>query len=475
VKVALINPPLSPEQRYGEFGPLGNRLYNTGLLWLAAVAREKGHDPRIIDAAAWDWDAHRTAAELADWGAEFCGITATTVAIDSAGELAAKIRARMPDAKIVLGGAHVTALPEDTLLDHLAFDAAAIGEGEQTFVEMLDRYATGRDLKGIKGTAYRDSDRIRINPARPLIEDLDRLPFPAWDLLDGLAENYWPTLQCVLRMPSSILITSRGCSASCTFCDRALFGKRERYHGARYVIEMMRTLSLDYGIRDLAIHDENFLADIDRVREICKELIAAKLDLSWSCQGRADIELDDATLDLLKRAGCWQILFGIESADKEVLRRLGKGLDIVQASKLLARVRAAGIRTKGFFMIGAPGETEASLQRTEAYLHNAPLSDIQITIYTPFPGAPLTATLDKFGTVTQGYDKRNLFDVSFVPKGLSEQTLRSFQRRAMARFYLRPSVISDYASRFTRGFPLKTIGRIALGAARLLAWRIGKT
>jgi radical SAM superfamily enzyme YgiQ (UPF0313 family) len=473
MNVVLIVPPVSPAERYGDFGPLGSRLFNTGLLWLAAVARDAGHRISILDAAARGWDVERTAAAVAAAAPDVCGVTATTPAIESTERLCARLRSRLPRTVLVLGGAHVTSLPHETMDRNPALDFAVVGEGEITFVELLNGLRNGDPVSELAGVVDGRNGVARVNPRRALIPDLDSLPLPAWDLLPDLARNYWPTLQCIRRLPSSILITSRGCGAHCTFCDRSLFGNRARFHGPEYVLSMMETLARSFGVRDFAIHDENFLENVERAEAICARILNRRMNVSWSCQGRADVELTDEQLALMRRAGCWQILVGIESANERVLRCLAKQIDLAEARSFLARVRKFGMRTKGFFMIGAPCETEESLEETKRFALAAPFNDIQVTLFTPFPGAPLTPALDKYGVVRGTYAGYNEYGVSFVPHGLDEDRLQQAQRAILAEFYFRWTVVLDYVARMAVCRPWRHAGRLLVGLWRIVLWRRG--
>ena len=465
--LVLIQPPLTAAQRYGEFADVGNNLPNLGLANLAAYAREQGISVAIIDAPAMGYDVRRTVREVVAMQPKVAGITSVTLSIVAASECAKGIKQAMPHVVTLVGGAHVTALPDETMTTYDAFDIGVVGEGERTLVELWSALNGDGSIEAIDGIVLRNGGKIERTAPRELIRDLDVLPMPAWDLLPDLAKTYRPSPQSTFRLPSTILFTTRGCPFRCSFCDRSVFGQRVRPHSAQRVVEMFRHLHDRYGIVDFAIHDESFIFNRRRLEAICEGLLRDDLDVSWVCQGRVDQPLPLETLRLMKRAGCRQLQFGIETADQRLLDILQKGTTIENAVSGLARTKAAGLSTKAFLMAGVPGETAESLAALERFTLTAPLDDIMVSYFTPFPGCELYDEIDKYGKLVGGYDAMSEYRVVFVPDGLTAEEIETARRRIYRRFYLRPRIVTNYARRTLAGNAAPFIVRSALSSMKM--------
>ena len=330
-----------------------------------------------------------------------------------------------------------------------AFDLAVLGEGEETLVALLAALQGESDLAGVQGILYRDGETLRPTAPRPFLRELDRLPLPAWDLLEGFPQRYAPAPFKVRKLPAASLVSSRGCPNSCIFCDRSVFGAQCHGHSADYVVKMIRTLYRDYGVREFSFEDDTFVTFKKRLNEICAGLIAARMDIAWTCLGRVD-HITPANLALMQRAGCWQISFGIESGNQAILDTIGKGVTLEQIRRAIAATRQAGILAKGFFIVGHPGETQETLQQTIDFALELPLNDLSVTMLTPFPGTELYARAAEFGQFDDDWSKLNLLNAVFVPHGLSAADLVRAQQELTRRFYLRPRIIADYAGRLLR-------------------------
>lgn len=443
----LVNPPLSAAARYGRLAGLGNQLPNLGLAYLAAALRERGVDVAIIDAAALQYDAATTVAQVIARKPRFCGLTAATLAVHAAATVAAAVKSALPECRTIIGGPHVSSLPLPTLAEFPAFDLGVVGEGESTAWELVQAVREGRDPGVVPGVIARLNGRIVAAPPREPLADLDALPLPAWDLLPDLASAYAPSPQSVFRLPSTILFTSRGCPYHCSFCDRSVFGNRLRLHSAGRVFAMMEHLYRAYGIVDFAFHDESLLIREDRLLELCRLLRESGLPLSFSCQGRVDQPVAPAVWRAMAAAGCWQVAFGIESGSDAVLATLCKGTTVAQGRARLREVRAAGLATKAFIMLGVPGETPRTLAETAAFVLHEALDDVMLDFFTPFPGSELSRDLERRGELLGDYRRMSEHEVTFVPRGLATEELLRFRRWLYRRFYLRPRIVGRYLRR----------------------------
>lgn len=439
----LVNPPITLEERYGSFASVGSQAPPLGLCYLAATARNSGYSVQIIDAPALDMDLTRTMAEVGKIDAEVIGLTASTVSIYRASELAKTIKQSGITAPILIGGPHVSSLPRETLEEFGEFDLGVLNEGEFTVPEILACHKGGGNPGAISGLVYREANEAVLSPSRSNIEDLDTVPYPAWDLLPHLPEYYKPSPHSYLKLPSTSLMSSRGCNGTCTFCARPFMGEKYRAHSADYTVGMIDHLVTVYGIRDIMFYDDNFLLDKKRVVTICEALLKKDYTISWSCLARPEITSDDL-FGLIKKAGCWQIAFGIESADQGILETIRKKATVERMSEVIRKTNEAGIHSRGYFMIGCPGETKETIEKTTRFIRESGLKDFHVTFCTPMPGAELFETAHKYGAFAQDWKKLGFWDPVFIPRGMTKEQLIDSHRRMYRKFYLRPAIFLRY-------------------------------
>jgi anaerobic magnesium-protoporphyrin IX monomethyl ester cyclase len=437
-KLLLVSSPLTLEQRYGRLAWAGSTQPSFGLACLAAVARESGVEVRLLDAAAENLSVAASFQEVMKFEPDMVGIGSTTAGIVASGDLAARIKNHRPHTLIVVGGCHATALPEETLSEFSGFDVAVIGEGEATFLEMLSSIkANGSIPDNLAGTAVRSEGKVLSNKPREYIRILDELPLPAWSLFRNFPHAFCPSPARVKRYPCASVVLTRGCPNRCVFCDRSVFGNFCRSYSPKYAVAMFKDLRENYGVKEILVEDDTFVLVKRRVQEFCERLIAEKVDVSWSCLGRADqVALD--LLKIMRRAGCWHISYGIESGNADILAAMGKNLEIQQIERAVRWSKEAGLRTKGFFMVGFPGESQASLAETRKMVKSLPLDDISVMQVTPFPGSELFAIADQLGTFERDWTKMTTLETVFIPHGLTRKDLETASTRLVRDFYLQP-------------------------------------
>ncbi|MDX9755065.1 MAG: radical SAM protein [bacterium] len=449
--VVLMTPPVTLEERYGALAASGNCTPCLASTILAAIARQAGYPSFVVDASAEGLDAATVLTRLEAIQPQFVGFTTTTLTTLPAERLAEQIKARWPHLVIGIGGPHATAIPEETLRRCPAFDFAAIHEGDQTILDILQTMQEGsRDFARIPGIVCRDSEgAIHKTPPRPPFQDLDSLPFPAWDLLEGYPHRYNPGYFKVAQMPSASFVSSRGCPFTCSFCDTSVFGQKIRAHSAEYMVDLFVYLNDRFGIRDVTFEDDTFMVYRKNVERFCELLLSKNLKMTWACNSRVNLAKPDL-LQTMKSAGCWHISYGIESGSQAILDHEDKKLKLSQIHEGIENTRRAGIAAKGFFIVGHPRETQETLQATYALTQTVPFSDISVTCMTPFPGSPLSRTAHEFGTFENDWTKMNLLTPVFVPHGLTAEDLQFWQRKILRAFYFRPKTILDYAARVAR-------------------------
>ena len=445
MRIVLIDPPTSHEQIYGEWDLSAVDTYSPplGLLYIASYIREHDHIPIIFDLTALNWSLQTAVESTLSLNPDVVGVTAKTININNANRIAEKLKASGYTKPIVLGGAHVTAEPVMTLTMFKSIDYGVIGEGEVTFLEMLEKMQQEQTLDDVKGVAWRKNEnQIIVNPPRGLIMDLDTLPLPAWDLLANFPNGYPHSALETKRLPAASIITSRGCPYQCTFCDRAIFGSRVRQHSPEYTLRMIRYLKGTYGIRDLMMLDDNFILDKKKLFVVCDALVREKMDISWYCMGHARIMTDDR-LEKIKEAGCWFIEMGIESGCDRILKSIKKNTTKAEIAEAVRRARRAGLKVKGNFIFGFPTETKGSLEETIQFATSIGLNYFQQNFLTLWPGCELASYGEESRHAEKDWSKLAHQRVTYVPNGLSEEDLIQASKDAFRRFYLRPRVILE--------------------------------
>jgi len=441
LRIALISSPISLEERYGGFSGAANTESSYALVCLAAVAEREGMDVRIIDAAAENLSVEQTLVEIKEYKPDIVGISSTTAGIVASGKFAECLKTLDKRIISIIGGCHVTSLPEETLAEFNGFDIAVIGEGELTLAEILKAIDdTGAIPTTIPGTALRRNGHFSLNEPRSLIDNLDLLPLPAWRLLRGFPDSFLPSPARINRFPCASVVFARGCPNHCQFCDRSVFGNKVRSYSPAYAINLLKDLANNFGVREILIEDDTFIISRKWVTEFCEKLMAEKIDITWSCLGRADRVTPDI-LKLMRKAGCWHISYGIESGDQKILDAMNKREDLARMHDAVRWSREAGLKTKGFFMVGFPGETVESLRLTKELALKLPLDDISVMQLTPFPGTALYNSADQYGAFEKDWRKMNTLSTVFVPHGFTREDMERARSAMLREFYFRPSVL----------------------------------
>jgi radical SAM superfamily enzyme YgiQ (UPF0313 family) len=411
-----------------------------GTLMLAAVVRRAGHQVHIVDGKRTGTPVDEVARKVARLAPDHVGISATTISIHNAGRIAARLKALVPSAVVTVGGPHVSAVPERTLAMFPGFDVGMVGEGERSYPELIAR-GVGGDARDVAGLVYRDAGAIRVNPAAPYLDgdELDALPEPAWDLVPDFPLHFQPNIFNYRATPVASLVTSRGCPFSCTFCDRSTSGRKGRFHSVDWVIAVCRRLDR-LGVRHVLFYDDLFTVNRRRIVELCERFLGEGFRFTWSCNSHPNL-LDAEHLRLMRRAGCWQIAYGIESGSQRVLDVVKHEVRIPRMLETLRETREAGIRVKGLLMMAHPTEAEDSLEDTVRFLRTAPLDLAQVTKFTPDPGTPSYPTVRQHGAFEEDWERMNAMNWVFVPHGLTPTLLERWFRRAYHAFYTRPDVI----------------------------------
>lgn len=463
----FVVPPVTAEDRYGPMASAGNSLPPHAFLYLGAVARRAGWTPVIVDCPALAIPLGRCADEILKHDPDVVGFTTTTMSVAKAATVAEDIRRQAPEVLLAVGGPHVTALPAETLERLPVFDVGCAGEGEEPLLRLLAALESGGDPRDVPGLVVRDDDgSVRANPPGEQI-DLAGLPDLAWDLLDGFPDHYHAAATYLNKTPFTDLIVSRGCRYRCTFCDNQTFGRSIRALPVDKILGNIDRLVADYGIKSLFFTDDSLMTLRDDFVAVCEGLVERGYDLEWSINARTS-EVDAEILALMRRAGCWQISYGVESGSWEILKRIKKAATPNMQARALRLTAEAGIKSNAYIIIGFPGETHETLRETEEFLKRVPIDTLRLTFFTPFPNTDITEDLVGNGEIVADWTRLNFYNIAYIPNGLTRKDLERAYRRIMMQFYLRPRVLRTFLPHLLVPRKALALFRGTFGLGRLL-------
>jgi anaerobic magnesium-protoporphyrin IX monomethyl ester cyclase len=440
MRCALIIPAWTPEDIFSSktAGSQINYWQPLGTLYVAASIQQAGHEVQFYNGA---FMSHEEIIDrLRVYQPQFIGLYSTAFGWEKAKKTAAAIKAVLSQVFIVVGGPYPVAAKEKCLQDCPDIDAVVTGEGEITVAEMLARLESARNFDGVEGVVFRLGNEIKENPPRPLITDLDALPFPARDLL-GEAAKYIPPPATYKRKPVAVIMTARGCNRHCLYCFQL---DKNRASGIRYrsVENVMAEIELvlSQGYREIKFIDDTLTADYHRAMSIAGEIKKRGLDFTWFASAVVN-QVDKPLLQAFKEAGCWAILFGAESGVQKNLNAIRKGITPDQIRRAVKAAKEVGITVYTPFLFGIPGQTfEDGLKTIEFALELDP--DIaNFHAITPFPGTELYDNIEKYGTMSEDLTDYTYQGAAFVPYTMTREQIAELRQLALKKFYSRPKFL----------------------------------
>jgi radical SAM superfamily enzyme YgiQ (UPF0313 family) len=435
---AIVVPAWLPEDIFSQktAGSQINYWQPLGTLYVASALLKAGHRVEFLNGAFISHDT--IMAKLAEIRPEVVGLYSTTFGWDRAMKTAAAIKALDHRIFVVVGGPYAVAVQEKCLEDCPDLDAVVTGEGELTMQELLMHLAENRPLNGVEGLAFRDNGKIIKNRPRPLIVDLDSIPFPARELL-GDTERYIPPPATYRRKPVAVLMTSRGCNRHCLYCFQI---DKHRKSGIRYrsIPNVMAEIELvlQQGYREIKFLDDTLAADYDRAMEIALEIKRRGLDFTWFVSACVN-QVDKKLLKAFREAGCWAILFGAESGVQKNLNAIRKGITVGQIEKAVKAAQEVGLTVYTPFLFGIPGQTYEDGLRTIDFACRLNPDIANFHAITPFPGTELYDNIEKYGTISENLTDFTYQGAAFVPFTMTREEIQNLRQLAFKRFYGRPS------------------------------------
>jgi len=443
-----------------------------GLGYLATAIRDS-HNVEIIDGIKEGLTVEKFGEILDRKKYDVIGIQLFTFNVAKTKDYINSVRKILPKAKIILGGPHPSGNPSDIFENFPEINWAFKGEAETGFKKLLELISQDRIipeyLTQVPGLIWMNNGEVFIN-SQVLIENLDELGMPSWDLIRP--DNYplAPHGGFFKNYPIAPIITTRGCPFSCTYCAGHLVsGRKIRFRSIKNVIEEIKLLYLKYGIREIHIEDDNFTFNHDFVKEFCRELKRNNLDISWTCPN--GVRLDTLTEDLLltmKNAGLYSISVGVESGSEKILKDMKKSLAKETIREKIELIRKCDLEISGFFIIGYPTETREDIEETINFAKTLDLKRAGFSLFKPFPGTEITENLIKSGEIkkmsAEDWERLVLADAVYAPPGLTRDEMKKFRRKALVNFYFRPKI----ALKFIR--EIRNLKHLKLVLKRIYSW-----
>lgn len=404
---------------------------------LAAALRQEGARVAILDLGiVGNFNGLEKVFEEIE--PKYIGFTTTTPLFSQIAEMSSRCKQILgKKVTIIAGGPHVTALPEESLSSS-EIDIVVFGEGEKTIIDIWK----GKKLNEINGIYYKNNGEIVKTPRREWIENLDELPFLAVDLFDS---RFYHSVKMLSRAtPNFHFESSRGCTGTCTFCNKNISGNRFRAKSPERVVAEIEYV-LSHGYKEIRFIDDQFNADIDRAIRICELIIKKKMKFPWSIATGIRVDsVNEELFSIAKRAGCYQISIGFESGDQATLDSIRKGVTLEQSLNCIKMIQRFGIETIGFFMFGLPADTEETLEKTIKFAMQLRPDYAKVTIMTPLPGTALFRQFETKGLIKSREWEKYTFHLCqeiYKHPNLEFSTLQYYYNKFYQKFYLNPGFL----------------------------------
>ena len=404
---------------------------------LGAAILETGNKVEILDFQLSSNPIQDLVNKINNYKPDMIGLTFTTPLVAEAIKLTKFLREKFPEIKQIAGGVHPTIMPK-SVLENSEIDIVVIGEADRTVQEIVQ----GKKLSQIKGIAYKEKGKIKFTKPRPLIENLDSLPLPAWHLFP--VSQYKNPRMMARKNPVGTIGTSRGCVFGCIYCNKSVFGRKFRAKSVARVVKEFEHLKKS-GFNEVHVWDDMFSTDLKRAKEICRVMIKKNLNLTWQLECGVRVNsVDLEFFQLARKAGCYKVAFGYESGNQKILDNMNKGINLQDSENATNLARQAGLEVSGFFMFGLPGETIETMEDTIKFACKLNPDMAKVTILVPFPSTPVFDDFKKQGLIiSEDWTKYNFHTASKVYNhpNLSWEVLEKYYDLFYKRFYFRPNYL----------------------------------
>lgn len=440
-KVLLISPSSVVEDRFGSRINMRSTSPPLGLLYVAAALQEEGHIVEVLDLNAEpDLSSGALSRRLHASQPDVIGMSTLAPTFRNVADTANLCKEEFPNCPIVIGGYSATFNHDRILTKYDCFDFVVRREGEETAAELVGELEKRTpDFSRVRGLTYRENGHIRVNEHRPPLQDLDTLPFPAYELVSHLTYGAFGGLR-VARGSLGSILTSRGCPYKCTFCSCSAFTQATiRWRSPERVVDELEYVSAHFGVTEFAVVDDIFTLNKEHVLGICEGIRERGLDLEWYCEGRVN-QADEGMFREMVRSGCRAIFLGIESCVNRILRYYRKGLTYEMARDAVDKAQRAGLDVVGSFILGAPVETLEEMWQTVWKAAKLDIDFADFNVLRITRGMPLWEALVEEGTLDDDRWEDAIAGFDINPEVAAQdpsELLEQFHRA----FYLRRSFL----------------------------------
>ncbi|UCC58309.1 MAG: radical SAM protein [Candidatus Bathyarchaeum sp.] len=409
-----------------------------GMLYCTEVLMRERIEVSLLDQPAKGFSLNQTLNWVKKEDPDILGLSVLNTAAKEASNVAEEVKRENPNITIVFGNYHPTFNAERILNTYPSVDVIVRGEGEFTSLELARCLEKGGDLEEVRGITFRKNGKVVSTPDRPLIKDVDSLPFPDRNLLEGQYTSSILGVK-VATKKFTTLVSSRGCPFSCTFCACRKFARGVwRARSADNIIEELEFLQ-SVGYEQFLFVDDNFTLDNKRVIELCRKIRKSHMDIEWFCDSRVDHVSYDMFREMVK-AGCRCLYFGIESANQRILDYYKKGITPEQAENAVRKARKAGVDViVGSFIVGAPDETRREIKNTLKFIHKLDIDVPQVNALGVLKGTDVWDDLVARGFVDEDQHWEKTVSVPRVsPLTVPMEEIKLMIYECFREFYLRP-------------------------------------
>ena len=440
----MLNPPFLPKFSRTSRSPAvtkgGTIYYPIWLSYATGVLEKEGFEVKLIDAPARGYDLNEVLNLVKNFSPHMVVIDTSTPSIHNDIKVAEAIK-DTTGSFITLVGTHVSALPFETIKKTKKIDAIVMHEYDYTILELAKTLKSGRSLRGVKGIIYRQNKKIIQNPQRPFITNLDKLPFVSTVYKKHLNVNDY--FYAANLHPVVTIISGRGCIFHCSFCvwPQVFSGHNYRFRSVKNVVDEIEYIKNEFPkIREIFFEDDTLTVNKKRCQEISKEILKRKLDVTWACNSRADV--DFITLKLMKKSGCRLLCVGYESGSQEILDKIHKGTNLNKIKEFANNAKKAGIMVHGCFILGLPYDTKETIRETIEFAKELDPDSAQFYPVMVYPGTEAYEWAKKNGfLVTEDYSKwltpEGWHNTMISRPGLTNKELVELCDKARIEFYLR--------------------------------------
>ncbi len=450
MKAVLLNPPSKSgeivvrDNLYGCFHKGKDKYFwpPMNLAQIAAVLEQTKIECHILDAVGEKMGIDQTQKRLEGINPDFIVVITATSTFNYDAEFVSKIKEANRNIKSIFCGTHVMTMPEK-VLKYEGVDLIVLGEPEYIVRNLIMAIRNNKPLNGVEGIGFKKNAQLLFTAEAPLIEDIDKLPFPARHLLPKNVNYFNPLAR---KSPYTTLVSSRGCPFNCKFCVAHLVeGKKWRARSPENIIAEIEDCFKKYGIKEFFFRDESFTINKQRVLDICELIRTKKLPVSWICNSRVDT-IDKEMMVTMKKAGCHMIKFGVESGSQKILNNLRKGISVQQSRNVFRWANELNIDTVAHIMLGSPGETWETIKETIDFAKEIRPTYASFNITTPYPGTDLWREAEGKLDINDFslHDIERIYESGFFSKALcnlSKKEVEEAFNRAYREFYFRPSYI----------------------------------